>query len=78
MLDPEVNVGENQHVVCPSVSTTNGLCYPNICNVPGSSDDIVNEVPVLGPRLHLGGLFPCGKTKQCISDDKVMHGTCPE
>ncbi len=46
-LNQEVQLGHDEAVVHPAVSTTNGFSNPHIPSVLGPGDDVINEVPAL-------------------------------
>ena len=56
----------DQSVICPAFSTTHSTCNTYILQVSLSNDDVVNQVPLFGPGVHLGGFELI-----CLAEDGV-------
>ena len=51
-LDSDVELGDDEAVVCPAISAAHRLRHPHILPVPLPDDDVVNKMPVLRTRVH--------------------------
>ena len=51
-LDSDVELGDDEAVVCPAISAAHTLHHPHILHVPLPDDDVVNTMPALRSRVH--------------------------
>ncbi len=66
-------------MICPAVIRTNhGPCDVHVTAIPGSYNDIVNEVPLFGAGMSPRCLKFVFLTKESISDDEIMFNTIAE
>ncbi len=65
-------------VVCPTVSATHCLSHSHILSVLCSDNDVVDEMPVLGVRLHPRCLVASWKAERGVGDGQAMGGACPK
>lgn len=74
-LDVKVQRRDDKFIGCPTLSTTHGL--GNHCILPVSlpGDDIINEMPMFGSRVHPGGFVAVGLTKYRVGDQQLMCDT---
>lgn len=71
----EVHLRDQQMVVSPEFCSTDGLRDSNVLSVPLPDDYVVQQMPMLGTRVHPRRLITGRKTKDCVSDEKTMGGT---
>ncbi len=66
-------------MICPAVICTNhGPCVVHITDIPGSYNDIVNEMPLFGTGMSPRCLKLVFLAKESISDDEIMFNTIAE
>ena len=51
-LDAEVELGDDDVVVCSALGTTHSPCDPHVLPVPLPDDDIINKISMLRARVH--------------------------
>ena len=56
----------DQSVVCPAFGTAHSTCNTYISQVSLSNNDVVNQMPLFGPRVHPGGFELI-----CLAEDGV-------
>ncbi len=59
-------------MVCPTVSATHYFGHSHILPVLCSGNDVVDEVPVLGARMHPRRLVASWKAKHGVGDGQAM------
>ena len=73
--DPQLEHGHDQPMVRPTFRSSHGSCDVNISQVCASDNDIIQEVPVLGPRMHPGGFVFVFHLKYGIGDGEIVFST---
>ena len=58
-----------------SVNTTHGQCHSPVLPVLLSGNDIVDQMPIVGVKVHPSCLVISRKVEYCIYDYKVMRST---
>ena len=69
-----MKVKERPHhpVISPTLSSSNGSSALDIMAVLPVGDDIVNQMPLCGLRVHPWDLVLVCKSEECVGDDKVI------
>ena len=71
-MDTEVELGDDEAVVCPALGPAHGLGNTYVLPIPPPDDDIVDKMPVLRARVHPRGLVAGRKTKDSVCNQKAM------
>ena len=67
-LDSDVELGDDESVVCPTISAAHRLRHPHILPVPLPDDDVVNKMPVLRSRVHPWRPVSGRDAEDCVGD----------
>ena len=52
LLDADFELGDNEAVIDPALSTTHGFCNSYILPVPLPDNDVIDEMPMRRTRMH--------------------------
>ena len=77
-LNVQLCLGDDETMVCPAVRAALCLGHSHVLPVLSLDDNIVNEMPVLGARVHPRRLVAGRKTKHGVCDGQSMCGAGPE
>ena len=64
-----------QLVISPSLCSFHGCSDHDIMEVLPMADDIVNQMPLLGPGMHSCSPLLVCQSEECVNDDKVIFST---
>jgi len=62
-------------MVSPAVGSSHDPSDVHISDVTAPRSDMVNEVPVLGARVHRRVLVHLRQLEECVSDGQAMFST---
>ena len=78
VLNMQLCLGDDATMICPTVRTAHCLGHSYFLPVLNPEDDIVNDMPVLGARLHPRCHVAGRETEHGIGNGQAMCGTGPE
>ena len=67
-LDSDVELGDDEAVVCPTITAAHRLRHPHILPVPLPDDGVVNKMPVLRSRVHPWRPVSGREAEDCVGD----------
>ena len=71
----KVDFAADEAVVCMAFSAWHHSGVKHICHVSLLHQHIVNKVPVVGPRVHPGGLVAIFLLEDGVGDGELLFGT---
>ena len=67
-----------QPVICPTLHFLHDSSYYDIMDVQPAGDEIVNQMPLLGPGVHPHGLLLVHQSEEYVDDGEVIFSTLCE
>ncbi len=72
-FDTKIHFGGDKPMICPTLCSTHGLGRSDILPIPFPDNDVINEMPVLGTRMHPRCFLSSGQAKDCVGDEEIMR-----
>ena len=65
----------HQPVISPTLGSSHGSSDLDIMDVLPVGDELVNQMPLIGPDVHPCGLILVCQSEGCVGDGKVVFST---